>query len=186
MKSFTDIKTKKAINENVDLTSNVNRPKTLPINISEILNERLGDEYTAYYFYRNAANWCKNYNYKKAAAFFESEASAELTHAGKIQDFLTSWNLIPMIPNAPTQVSFDSLVDIINKAYTLEYNLLLKYSQDQKDFFDLHPASFNFIQEYVNIQNGEVNEYSDYLNALELIDITNHLDILYFENQYFG
>ena len=47
-------------------------PNTLDKNIEKTLNERLGDEYTAYYFYRNAANWCKNMNYKKAYSFFNS------------------------------------------------------------------------------------------------------------------
>lgn len=161
-------------------------PNTLPAEIVSTLNTRLGDEYTAYFFYRNAANWCKNVNYPKAAAFFEGEAAAELTHAQGIQDYLTQWNLIPAIPPAPTQVSFLSLIDLINKAYELEYNLLMKYSDDQKKFFEIHPGSFNFIQKYVDYQTAEVAEYSDYLNALNLINTESRLDILFFEDKYFG
>lgn len=160
-------------------------PRTLPEGVEDLLNTRIGDEYTAYYFYRNAANWCKNANYKKAAAFFESEASGELEHSKGIQDYLTQWNLIPRIPEAPTFLEFKSLVDIINKAYTLEYGLLEKYSGDQKMLSQIHPATFNFIQKYVDIQNGEVEEYSDLLNALCLVDISNKLDILIFEEKYF-
>ena len=37
----------------------------------KLLTERLKDEYTAHYYYRNAANWCNNANYMKAAKFFE-------------------------------------------------------------------------------------------------------------------
>jgi len=161
-------------------------PNTLPSEIESTLNARLGDEYTAYFFYRNAANWCKNVNYPKAAAFFEGEAAAELTHAQGIQDYLTQWNLIPAIPPAPTQVPFLSLIDVINKAYKLEYDLLLKYSEDQQKFFSIHPATFNFIQKYVDYQNAEVAEYSDYLNALNLINTESRLDILFFEDKYFG
>ena len=160
-------------------------PRTLPEEIESLLNTRLGDEYTAYYFYRNAANWCKNANYKKAAAFFESELAGELEHSKGIQDYLTQWNLIPRIPEAPTFFQFESLVDIINKAYELEYGLLEKYSRDQKMLDQFHPATFNFIQKYVDIQNGEVEEYSDLLNALCLVDINNKLDILFFEERYF-
>ncbi len=140
-------------------------PRPINENIINIFNERLGDEYTAYYFYRNAANWCKNMNYKKAAAFFESESEGELGHAKGLQDYLTQWNIIPQIPQAPTTQNFSSLVDIINKAYNLEYNLLEKYSENQKMLSNEHPATFNFIQKYVDIQNGEVSEYSDLLNA---------------------
>jgi hypothetical protein len=37
----------------------------------------------------------------------------------------------------------------------------------------------------VDFQNQEVAEYSDLLNALELIDINNKLDVLFFEKNYF-
>jgi ferritin len=171
---------------NNTMTANkVTIPKALPTEVEDILNERLGDEYTAYYFYRNAANWCKNVNYKKAASFFNSEAEGELGHAQGIQDYITQWNLIPEIPQVPTSHKFISLVDIINKAYEIEYNLLQKYSENQKEFDSSHPATFNFIQKYVDIQNGEVEEYSDLLNALQLIDVNNKFEVLYFENTYF-
>ena len=49
----------------MNLKSPMVKPKTLSSDVESILNERLGDEYAAYYFYRNAANWCKNANYKK-------------------------------------------------------------------------------------------------------------------------
>lgn len=161
-------------------------PKSLPKEIELTLNSRLGDEYTAYYFYRNAANWCKGVNYPKAAAFFEKEAAGELEHALKIQDYLTQWNLYPDIPVVETGRAFLGLVDLINQAYELEWNLLQKYSNDQKEIFRDHPATFNFIQEYVDIQVGEVSEYSDLLNALQLIDVSSKLDLLVFEDRYFG
>lgn len=161
------------------------KPKTLPKEIENLLNERLGDEYTAYYFYRNAANWCKGVNFKKAAAFFDGEANAELEHAQGIQDYLTQWNIIPTIPTVETCYSFSSLIDIINKAYHIEYALLEKYSSSQKTLLEIHSATFNFMQKYVDIQNGEVAEYSDLLNAAELINCNNKLDILYFEQTYF-
>ena len=185
--NFGSTKTNLKMNEQAlfDVSKEI-MPNTLPSEIESTLNARLGDEYTAYFFYRNAANWCKNVNYPKAAAFFDGEAAAELTHAQGIQDYLTQWNLIPAIPPAPTQVPFLSLIDVINKAYQLEYDLLLKYSGDQKKFFDVHPATFNFIQKYVDYQNAEVAEYSDYLNALNLINTESRLDILFFEDKYFG
>jgi ferritin len=161
-------------------------PVSLTDDIVSIFNERIGDEYTAHYFYRNAANWCRNANYKKATAFFEGEANSELEHAQGLQDYLTQWNLIPSIPSAPSNQSFNSLIDIINKAYNLEYGLFMKYSKDQQSLFGVHPATFNFIQKYVDIQNDSVAEYSDLLNALQLVNIENKLDVLIFEDKYFG
>lgn len=185
--SFKGFGGSEVINEAVDLTGvKPIMPNVLPAEIQSILNERLGDEYTAYFFYRNAANWCKNANYAKAAAFFEAELVGELEHSKGIQDYLTQWNLIPQIPQTPTFVDFTSLVDVINKAYTLEYNLLQKYSNDVKNVLSIHPGTFNFLQGYVDIQLGEVAEYSDYLNALTLINTDSKFEILYFENEYFG
>lgn len=159
-------------------------PKTLDKNVEKLLNERLGDEYTAYYFYKNAANWCAGANYKKAAEFFAGEAAAELEHAQGIQDYLTQWNLLPEIPKVETGARLGGLVDIINKAYLMEYGLFEKYSSDQQDCMK-DAATFNFLQNYVNYQVAEVAEYSDLLNALVLIDCNNKLDLLTFEQTYF-
>jgi ferritin len=175
--------------ENMTGPTELVTPKTLndfSDAIATSLNERIGDEYAAHYFYRNAANWCKNANYKNATAYFEGEASSELDHAKGLQDYLTQWNLLPAIPAAPTQHSFKNLADVINKAYEIEYDLMVKYSENQKEFLAAHPATFNFIQKYVDIQNEAVAEYSDLLNALNLVDINNRLDVLYFENNYFN
>ena len=160
-------------------------PKRLTENIINMLNERIGDEYTAYYFYTNAANWCKDKNYKKATAYFQAEAQNELEHSKGLQDYLTQWNILPNLPQVQTNQTFVDLVDIINQAYTLEYNLLMKYSKDQQSLLGVHPATFNFIQKYVDIQNQSVEEYSDLLNALKLVKWTDKFEVLYFEQTYF-
>jgi len=180
--------TVKKVNEQVEIFGNLTPvlPKTLPTEIETTLNARIGDEYSAYFFYKNAANWCKGVNYPKAASFFEEEAEKELKHAQALQDYLTQWNSLPMIPPAPTVRSFSSLVDLINQAYALEIGLLEKYQADQQAFLSIHPGTFNFIQKYVDFQTEEVAEYSDYLNALQLINTDNKLDLLFFEDKYFG
>jgi ferritin len=189
MEDFKNFRTKSspAVNEGVD-TGSIQpiTPRRLPDEIVGIFDARLGDEYTAHFFYRNAANWCKNMNYKKAAAYFEAEALSELEHAKGLQDYLVQWNLLPAIPPAPTRQDFVSLVDIINKAYEMEIGLFDKYSADQITVDTRHAATFNFLQGYVDIQNDSIAEYSDLLNALQLINVENPLDVLYFETEYFG
>lgn len=163
----------------------IKNPKFLPAEVVSMLEARIGDEYTAHYTYRNAANWCKNANYKKAAAYFEAEASSELEHAKSLQDYLTQWNIVPKIPAVSPVKNFTGLVHIIDDAYDMEYNLLMAYSDHQIDLIDMHPATYNFIQGFVDIQNEAVGEYSDLLNALCLINPNNKLDLLYFEQTYF-
>lgn len=163
----------------------VKTPKGLPEEIVAMLEARIGDEYKAHYTYRAAANWCKNANYKKAAAFFEAESSSELDHAKGLQDYLTQWNMMPAIPAVDPEREFSGLVDIVNQAYQMEYSLLMAYSKQQVELIDLHPPTHNFIQKYVDVQNEAVGEYSDLLNALCLINPDNKLDLLYFEQTYF-
>ena len=161
-------------------------PRTLDPTIVSALEARLKDEYTAHLIYKNAANWCKNVNYKHAAAFFEAEAADELTHAQKLQDYLTQWNVLPQIPVCAVPNTFTSLVDCINVAYEFEYALLQSYSDLQNALDGPHPATFNFVQQFVDIQNESVGVFSDLLNGLMLVDVTNKLDLLVFEGEYFG
>lgn len=172
--------------EPVVITSGVPKPKGLSPEIIEALEARLKDEYTAHYTYRNAANWCKNKNYKAAAAYFEGEAAEELQHAAGLQNYMTQWNCLPQIPAVDVPNDFTSLVHIIGHAYDIEYGLLEAYSAFQHSICAAHPATFNFIQKYVDIQNESVASYSDLLNALELINIDSKLDVLVFEDRYFG
>ena len=169
----------------IEVSSKITQPKVLSSDIVEEIEKRIAGEYVAHFTYRNAANWCRNANYKKAAAFFEGEAAYELDHAKMLQDYLTQWNVIPKLIPVDSNICFTSLVQIIDEAYDVEYNLLSNYSAMQHALCEAHPATFNFIQKFVDIQNESVAEYSDLLNALCLINIDNKLDLLYFEQTYF-
>jgi ferritin len=165
----------------------VKNPNLLRSEIISLLNKRIGDEYTAHYFYRSAANWCKDRSYKKASAFFDAESHSELEHAEKIQNFLTDWNTIPTIPQ-PTQtnVKFNNLAEIVVQAYDMEFGLLQAYLETSKLALNLDLNTFDFLQELRKIQNDAVVEYADLINALQLINPENNFELLYFENQYFN
>lgn len=113
------------------------------------------------------------------------KANGELEHSKGLQDYLTQWNVIPTIPQAQTTFNFSGLIDIINQAYQMEYSLLEKYSKNQQELLTTHPATFNFIQKYVDIQNGEVSEYADLLNGAVLVNYEDKFQVLYFEQTYF-
>ena len=55
-----------------------------------------------------------------------------------------------------------------------------------EDAWWVDPATFNFIQQFVDIQNESVGVFSDLLNGLMLVDVTNRLDLLVFEGEYLG
>lgn len=163
---------------------------TAPISLNDavvkLINSRIGDEYAAHYFYNSASNWCSGVGYQKAAKFFAAEAMSELEHAQGLQKYLVDWNCTPVIPPVQSFVDFGNLPDIIDKAYKLELDLFGKYIKDSQTIFGIDLATFDFLQKYREIQTTSVAEYSDLLNALQLIDIDDRLSVIHFEDYYFG
>lgn len=167
------------------MSTPIKNPKTLADSSVKILTDRLRDEYTAHYFYRNATNWCAGIGYVKAATFFAQEAENELEHARGLQKYLVDWNVMPLLPSIKPNITFTDLIDIINKAYALEYSLFDSYNKDSNTLFTSDLATFDFLTTYRIGQTQSVTEYSDLLNAAMLVDINNKFELLYFEQTYF-
>ena len=165
--------------------SQVKVPKSLLDSSVKVLTDRLRDEYVAHYFYRNATNWCKGIGYNKAAAFFAEEAETELEHAKKLQTFLVDWNVEPLMPAIKPNITFTDLVDIVNKAYSMEYALFDSYCKDSHTVFQTDINTFDLLTEFRGFQNQAVIEYSDLLNAAMLVNVENKFEVLYFEQTYF-
>lgn len=157
----------------------------LSSDVTNMLEDRLKDEYYAHYLYRAAANWCQDMNYQKAAAFFTADAMTELQHAEMLQKYMTDFNLIPEIPQAKTDFSFDSLIDIIYQAYDFELGLMKSYNENSHDVFQKDLTTFDFLKQFRDIQKDSVVEFSDLINASELIDKNDKFQVLYFEQTYF-
>jgi ferritin len=151
----------------------------------KILTDRIKDEYTVHYFYRAATNWCRDKNYKKAAEFFQKEAKDELKHAQKIQEYMTDFNIIPQIPQAPIDHKFDNLIEIVHGAYKMELGLMKAYNKDSQDLFSEDITTFDFLTEFREIQKGAVVEYNDLINGSQLVDTKDKFQVLYFEQTYF-
>jgi len=160
-------------------------PVTLDPQVVLMLSERLKDEYTAHYFYRNASNWCKDKAYNKAAAFFAQEAANELTHGELLQKYMVDWNVLPIIPPVKLIPDFTNLIDIVNKAYRLEFDLFSAYNRVSTAVFPSDLSTFDFLQELRIGQRESVAEYADLLNAAQLVNVANSFEILYYEQTYF-
>ena len=161
-------------------------PVKLTSDIATLLNQRINDEYTAHYFYRQVANYCENVGFLKAAEYFKSESADELTHAEGLQKYLTDWNVQPalMAVDSPQKVS--GLVDAIEKAYKMEYDLYEAYEEISMDIFNKKDlCTFDFLQQYRNIQRLAVAEYSTFLNQLETIDKSDKNWVYEFEKRAF-
>lgn len=163
------------------------KPVKLSKEVVDLLLPRLADEFTAYYFYRSAANWCKNVGFFKAAEFFQAESNDELEHAKGIENYLVDWNITPDLPKIDKPVlEFDGLPDVISQAYQLEYDLYEEYEDTSMKIFKTGDLCvFDFLQQYRGIQKQSVADFSDMLNVLDGVDTKDKFQLLLLEKKLF-
>jgi ferritin len=162
------------------------KPHSLDKSVVDLLAPRHLDEMDAFYFYRAASNWCQGVGYFKAAAFFAAESQDELEHAGKIEKYLVDWNITVPLPTVPKpQVDFSGLLEVLEEAYKIEYDLYEAYEETSKKLFNMDLCTFDFLQQFRLIQTKSVAEYSDKLNLLEDVDGKDKFKLLLLEEKLF-
>ena len=67
----------------------------------------------------------------------------------------------------------------------MEYDLFLAYNSNSSEIFNTCLATFDFLQELRIGQRQSVAEYSDLLNAAQLVNVSNNFEVLYYEGKYF-
>lgn len=163
------------------------KPNKLPSEIVKLFKPLLEAEYTAFYFYKSAANWCNGEGFMLAGKYFEAESANELEHANKLQKFLVDWNINPDLPMIEPAEAGESLVDIIENAYDLEYALYEKYEEVSITAFEKGDVcTFDLFQFFRNTQTQSVAEYSDMLNVLEGCNTGSKFELLMLEENLFG
>lgn len=162
------------------------KPHSLDKGVVDLLAPRHLDEMDAFYFYRAASNWCQGVGYFKAAAFFAAESQDELEHAGKIEKYLVDWNITVPLPSVPKpQVDFSGLLEVLEEAYKIEYDLYEAYEETSKKLFNMDLCTFDFLQQFRLVQTKSVAEYSDKLNLLEDVDGKDKFKLLLLEEKLF-
>lgn len=163
------------------------KPIKLSKEVIDLLLPRLANEFEAFYLYRSASNWCKNVGFNIAAAYFAKESEDELVHAKKIEQFLVDWNINPELPKIDKpEIVFTDLVDIIEKAYKIEYDLYEAYEETSVAIFKTGDMCvFDFLQFFRDVQTKSVAEYSDMINILTGVESTK-MNLLLLEENLFG
>ena len=162
------------------------KPHSLDKGVVDLLAPRHLDEMDAFYFYRAASNWCQGVGYFKAAAFFAAESEDEIEHAAKIEKYLVDWNITVPLPTVPKpQVDFSGLLEVLEEAYKIEYDLYEAYEETSKKLFNMDLCTFDFLQQFRLIQTKSVAEYSDKLNLLEDVDGKDKFKLLLLEEKLF-
>lgn len=162
------------------------KPVKLSQDVVNLLNERINDEYSHYYFYKQAANYCEEVGYLKAAEFFNNETKEEISHAEGIQKYLTDWNIKPTLMAIEAPVRVSGLVDAIEKSYQKEYELYESYEKTSKEVFEKGDiCTFDFLQQYRGFQRAAVADYATFLNQLDLFDKNDMNWVFQFEKKMF-
>jgi len=162
-------------------------PASLPAEIVSLLIPRLSDEFKAFYFYRDASNWCANVGFLKAAEYFAKESADELEHAKKIETYLTDWNVTPTLPPIASPASqFAKLSDVIDAAYQIEYALYGAYVATSQAAFASDLCTFDFLTQFRKIQVESVAQYSDLLNRLTGVNVESKFEMLALEETLFA
>lgn len=141
--------------------------QTLPDEVIQILIKRMSDEQSARYFYESAATWCRLNGYDNAAAHYSKEAADENAHYTRISNFLADWNTYPAFPRIAPPPVFESLQEIIEQTYSIEYDLGMAYSADAEPVEELSQMAYLFIQSFVQIQNDSIIEACNLVNKMQ-------------------
>jgi ferritin len=125
-----------------------------------IIMPRISDELKARYFYEATWAWCRRNGYKKAAKFFKEQSKEESDHYKWLVKILVDWEIDIRLPaiEAPFQ-EFESLLDILEQAYEMEYNIGIAYNNDALKMMNLNQMLYRklFIT-FVHIQKNETEE----------------------------
>lgn len=161
--------------------------ETLSTEIVKLLTNRLSNEYSAHYLYQHLSNWCENEGYLVAAEFFKKESDDELSHARKIQKFLTDWNVLPNLPIVESPKNKPSvLADCVDLAYAAELELYELYEETSNKVFALKDTCvFDFLMFFRDAQQKSVAEYATKLNMLKGIDTSSKFQMLSIEKTLF-
>lgn len=140
-------------------------------NIEEVLQEAVYRELFTSNLYKHLSNQMQYIGYSGAASFFASESSDELEHYNKHKEFLNNRGSFAAIPELPP---FDYVVKTLGEAlqiaYDVESGLNDLYEQWTLLASKNDMTTFQYLLQFLEIQQKSVGKYSDLLSRLSLVE----------------
>jgi len=136
----------------------------------DALNNRAADEQLANRSYQYAANCMQKKQLRGFQAYFEAEATAELSHYQKLRDFANDMGEELDTPSTK-EIAFksDEIVNILNYFLKLESDLLEAYEEMWTEARRV--AVKVFAQKMIKIQTESVGEVLDLLAEIESVGV---------------
>jgi ferritin len=149
----------------------------------DLLNYRIQQEEESSRLYEDMHLYLKDNGYNGAAGLWSTYSKEELTHAGWAKTYLLSLGIQPKLSSLkqPSH-DYDGLVDIINKSYTHEVDILnqckeLAMNANKECDFMLYELSLRYIKEQTEeldkLQNwiDQISSFGSDKIALRLLDV---------------
>lgn len=138
------------------------RQKLLSSKVESMLNELIGEELKAMYFYMATANWCQDAGYLKAFGFFREESADEKAHSEVLQQYILDMGSVPDLMDIDEpEAEFTTLTDVVYAAYEIETELGKKYAKFAQELAATDGLTFTKIQEFTKIQTESIGFYGD-------------------------
>jgi len=160
---------------------------TLNPKITKLIDDLVNDELFASYHYKSAFAYCARHNYTGGKQFFNQESKDEQKHATGLIDYAADWGHIVRFADIDTPDTFKSLVDIIDKSLSLEYDLCQKYKEAYKEALDIQSnTAVALFAKYIQIQDDAVREYSTLLEQATSYATGGEMGIRLFDENVLG
>lgn len=144
------------------------KEKLLSSKVESMLNELIGEELKAMYFYMATANWCQDAGYLRAFGFFREESADEKAHSEVLQQYILDMGCVPELMDIDEpEAEFSTLSDAIYAAYEIEVELGKKYAKFAQELAATDGLTFTKIQEFTKIQTESIGFYGDICSVAE-------------------
>lgn len=154
--------------------------------LMDLFENRLKDEYTAFYFYRAAATWCTLNGYFNAARYYDKEAESEQSHAQVLIEYLRDWGCKIKMPALAVAQDFESFADTIYGQRDIETELYKQYDMNAREAFRIDMSAFEIFSRFVDIQRAAVAESRNICDRLAQIDLNDGDAVMLFEQTMYG
>jgi len=141
---------------------------TLNSKVTKLIDDLVNEELFASYHYKSAYAWCALKNYVGGKKFFDEESKDEQEHATGLIEYAADWGHVARLTdiNQP-DTDFTSLADIVQRSYTLEYELCQKYKDAYKIAIDVQVnTAIALFAKYLDKQDAAVRKYANLMNDL--------------------
>jgi len=133
-----------------------------------LLNQLLELEFDQSYTWTYIAMCMQNNGYFRAANYFSDEAKEERGHASKHIEYLLGRGYEAKLPKiAAPDLELEDLKEAIKYGFELESEVTDKYVKITRRMLDIDLLTYNFLLQFITIQQEAVAKYSDLYSQID-------------------